>query len=230
MTMFHLKGALVEYGSDFMGPIPNVVVFQFNPEEITRTLNIPPVSNGQSSESNQAERGQASSAPTESFSITAHFSAADDLGSGGVAGATQRIFGIGPQLAALEKMVYPASGLINNLVGAAIDAIGDALRVDRDATQAVPPEQLPSILFIWGPSRILPVRITSMVIKEQKYDMLLNPVQAEVTIGLEVANSGTSGKDLIGQGALAYTQTVKEAQAVLNLGESVEEVIDMIPF
>ena len=38
---FLLKGALIEYGSDFLGPLPNVVIFQFNPEQVTRTLEIP---------------------------------------------------------------------------------------------------------------------------------------------------------------------------------------------
>ena len=36
-----LKGALIEYGSDFLGPIPNVVIFQFNPESLTRNIQIP---------------------------------------------------------------------------------------------------------------------------------------------------------------------------------------------
>ena len=42
MSGFLLRGALVEYGGDFLGPIPNLVVFQFNPEELARTINIPP--------------------------------------------------------------------------------------------------------------------------------------------------------------------------------------------
>ena len=33
-----LRGALVEYGSDLLGPLPNVVIFQFNPEPLTRNL------------------------------------------------------------------------------------------------------------------------------------------------------------------------------------------------
>ena len=36
-----LKGVLIEYGSDFLGPIPNVVVFQFNPEKLARTIEVP---------------------------------------------------------------------------------------------------------------------------------------------------------------------------------------------
>ena len=37
-----LKGALIEYGTDLIGPIPNVVIFQFNPESLTRSMKIPP--------------------------------------------------------------------------------------------------------------------------------------------------------------------------------------------
>jgi hypothetical protein len=31
-----LKGALVKLGEGFLGPIPNVIVFQYNPEELTK--------------------------------------------------------------------------------------------------------------------------------------------------------------------------------------------------
>ena len=36
-----LRGALIEYGTDLIGPIPNVVIFQFNPESLTRSLKVP---------------------------------------------------------------------------------------------------------------------------------------------------------------------------------------------
>ena len=68
-----------------------------------------------------------------------------------------------------------------------------------------------------------------MVITEQKYDPLLNPVQAEVRIGLEIPNAAPPG-DAIGEGALTYTATVKDAQAILNLAKAVELAIDIIPF
>lgn len=230
---FSLRGALIEYGTDVLGPIPNVVVFQFNPHEIQRTLNIAqPQVPATGEDERQTEPAQTSSPPVESFQVTAHFSAADDLGEGGVVSALPRVFGIGPQLAALEKMVYPSSGLIGALIGAAVDAIGDALGLGDDdaAERPVPREQLPRILFVWGPSRVLPVQITSMTIREQKFDMLLNPVQAEVAIGLKVASLPGDTDDLLGQGALAYTQTVKEAQALLNLTKSVQLAVEVIPF
>src|SRR5262249_34103948 len=153
-----LRGALVEYSGAFLGPIPNLVLFQFNPEQIARTINIPqPRAQTPHEAARPREPASTGVPPTESFTITAHFSAADDLGSGGAASATPRLFGIGPQLAALEKMVYPA-GPLTGLLGAALDAIGSALggAGASDASQPVPREAVPRILFIWGPTRVLP--------------------------------------------------------------------------
>lgn len=225
-----LRGALVEYGSDFLGPLPNIVVFQFNPEQIARTINIP--QRRAPGASRTPEPRQAGRPPTETFTLTAHFSAADDLGRGGALSAVPRVFGIGPQLAALEKMVYP-SNILGGLLGAAIDAVGDALGLGSDEeapTTPRPREKLPRILFIWGLARVLPVVIQSLTITEQKFDFLLNPVQAEVQIGLAIATFASDTDDKLGKGALDYTKAVKEAQAVLNLVKAVELALDIIPF
>lgn len=227
-----LRGALVEYGSDFLGPLPNIVIFQFNPEQIARSINIP---QRQASGSGRAARTPeprgASAPPTETFTLTAHFSAADDLGRGGALSAVPRAFGIGPQLAALEKMVYPTN-ILGGLLGQAIDAIGDLLgsEDDEEPTRPVPREQLPRILFIWGPARVLPVQVQSLSITEQKFDFLLNPVQAEVQLGLAIARFGRRSTDKLGKGALDYTNAVKEAQAALNLVKAVELAVDIVPF
>ena len=229
---FLVRGALVEYGSNFLGPLPNIVVFQFNPEQLSRTVNIPASSTtNQKDNERQREQNRTSGPPTESIQVTAHFSAADDLGEGGVVSAVPRVFGIGPQLAAIEKMVYPNAGFISGAIGAAIDAVGDALGGgdEEGATREVPPEQTPKILFIWGPTRVLPVKIKSLSITEQKFDFLLNPVQAQVQLGLDVL-SAPLVNDTVGDGALTYTNTVKEVQATANLVKAVELIADIIPF
>ncbi len=229
---FLMRAALVEYGSDVLGPIPNIVVFQFNPEQMTRTLNMPAEPGADAPERARiTEAHTVSAPPTESFSVTAHFSAMNDLGEGGAVSAIPRLFGVGPQLAALEKMAYPTAGLLSGAIGAAMDAIGDALGGGGDDdTRPVPREDAPRVLFIWGPSRVLPVRIRSMSITEQQYDALLNPVQAQVEIGLAVATIPAKTGDIIGKGALDYTNTLKEAQALLNLAKAVELAADVIPF
>jgi hypothetical protein len=229
MALFPLRGVLVEYGANILGPIPNIVVFQFNPEQLTRTIVIPQPPSTTSAQP-RTETHAASAPPSESFEVSARFSAADDLGAGGVVSAIPRLFGVGPQIAALEKMVYPPT-TPGGLIGAAIDAVGSALAGPGKPapSQPIPRVPLPRILFIWGPSRVLPVTITSMSIVEQKYDILLNPIQAEVKIGMQVSSQAPVG-DPVGAGAYKYTQMIKDTQATLNLAKALEFALDIIPF
>jgi hypothetical protein len=220
--MVLLRGALIEYASDFFGPLPNLVIFQFNPDTLTRNISIPDRPTGASSR----ETSQAGEIPVERINLTAHFSAADQLNTGNI---IAQELGIGPQLAALEKMVYP-SNLIGGLLGEALDKIGDALGFgggDDIAKQPIPREKYPQILFIWGKTRVLPVLLESMSITEQQYDSSLNPIQAEVALGLAVASNPD---DKVGKGALKYSNIAKEAQAIVNLANTVEFAIDLIPF
>jgi hypothetical protein len=229
---FLMRGALIEYSGEFLGPIPNLVLFQFNPEQLARTINIPqPRAQTPREGARPRNPAQTGVPPTETFTLTAHFSAADDLGKGGAVSAIPRVFGIGPQLAALEKMVYPA-GPLTGLIGAALDAIGDALGGGGgdDPAAPIPSEAVPRILFIWGPARVLPVKIQTLSITEQKFDFLLNPVQAEVQLGLAINNLAKTSTDKIGKGALMYSQVVKDAQSILNLAKAVELAVDIVTF
>jgi len=229
-SLFPMRGALVEYSGQFLGPIPNLVIFQFNPESISRTITVPGSSTEDNSAANRPRRETHATAapPVESFSITAQFSAADDLGADNATSVVPRLFGVGPQLAALEKMVYPPA-TPGGVIGAAIDAIGSAVGGGGAASQPVPRQQLPRVLFIWGPARVLPVRITSMTISEKHYDVLLNPIEAEVQIGLAVAPEPPD-TDPIGRGAFKYSQMVKDTQATANLAKVAQFAVDLIPF
>jgi hypothetical protein len=225
---FFLKGALIEYGSDFLGPLPNVVLFQFNPEKLTRVIQSPPRPVG----GDNRETTQAGEPVIERITLQARFSAADGLATNNLLARTA---GVGPRLAALEKMVRP-SNVLGGLLGKAIDAIGKALSPGGgDPRQSVPRQptpraNFPRILFIWGPLRVLPVVIESMSIVELQYDFLLNPTQADVDIGLAVNPIDSSSDDTIGKGALDYTNITKEAQAVANLANTIDQVVDLIPF
>jgi hypothetical protein len=220
-----LRGAMIEYGSDFLGPLPNVVIFQFNPETLTRTIQVPARPSGAAAR----ETTQAGEPAIEKISLKAQFSAADGMGTNNV---LARTMGVGPRLAALEKMVHPA-GKLGGLIGAALDSIGDALGLGgggSDPRQVVPREKYPRILFIWGPFRVLPVVIDSMSITELQYDFLLNPIQADVSIGLSVNAIDNCSDDTVGKGALEYSNLAKEAQAILNLANTIEQVAELIPF
>ena len=218
-----LRGALIEYGTSLIGPIPNVVIFQFNPESLSRTLQIPTRPTG----ATQRETTQAGEKTFERITFKAHFSAADMLAEDK---ALAKLFGIGPQLSALEKMVLPSSK-IANLIGAAIDAIGDALGGGGDdaPAQPIPREKYPRILFIWGLTRVLPVTIDSMTISELEYDSILNPIRAEVDITLSVIAVDDCSDDALAKGALEFSTIAKEAQAMANLANTAEQIVELIP-
>ena len=219
-----IRGALIEYGTDFLGPIPNVVIFQFNPESLTRNIEIPPRPTGVAAR----ETSSAGVPPVEKFTLKVQFNAADALNRSTNPLDPARTFGLGPQLAALEKLARPAT---KRLLGAALDAIGDALGLGGgDPTQSIPREKYPRILLIWGVTRVLPVVIESLSITEQQYDFLLNPVQAEVSLGLAVVPPGACSDDTVGRGAFTYSETAKAAMAVLNLANTIPQVTDLIPF
>lgn len=223
---FLMRGALIEYGSDFLGPIPNVVIFQFNPETLTRTIEIPsrPTS-GASRETTQA--GEPS---IEKITLKASFSAADEFGDNKV---LARLFGVGTRLAALEKMVHPA-GKLSGAIGAALDKVGNAQGLGGASgdcpRQTIPREKFPRILFIWGPYKILPVVIQSMSVTEQQYDFVLNPIQADVSITMAVNSIDNCSDDDVGKGALEYSNIAKDAQAIANLANTAEQVVELIPF
>jgi hypothetical protein len=216
-----LRGALIEYGTDLIGPIPNVVIFQFNPESLSRALQVPARPTG----ATQRETTQAGEKTFEKITFQAHFSAANMLDEDK---ALARLFGIGPQLAALEKMVQP-SAKIAGLIGAAIDAIAGALAPPDAPAQPIPREKYPRILFIWGPTRVLPVTIDSMTLVEQEYDFMLNPVRAQVDITLSVIAVDLGSDDVIARGALEYSTLAKEGMAIANLANTAEQVVDLIP-
>lgn len=220
------KGALIQYGETFLGPIPNILVFQYNFEELDRQFNIQRRQPDDNVPARQLETHRAHSAPVESFTLNLKFDAADDLDKGD---GTAALFGVGPQLAALEKMVFPES--TGALLGAIVDAVGAALGGGgNQPTRAIPPERLPRLIFVAGLTRILPVEIISFSARETLYSRALVPIRAEVSLGLEVVTFTPDSDDIIGQGAAEYMKTLKDAQAVLNLGKAITDAPDIIPF
>jgi hypothetical protein len=69
-----------------------------------------------------------------------------------------------------------------------------------------------------------------MTITELQYDFMLNPVQADVSIGLAVIAIDSFSDDKVGKGALEYSNLAKDAQATANLATTVGQIADMIPF
>jgi hypothetical protein len=218
-----LKGALVEYGVGLGASIPNIVIFQFNPDTITRTLEIPAKPTG----SGLRETNQAGDIPIERISLTAQFTIHE-------MNARLRplsvAVGIGPQLAALEKLARPSTWG-KSLRDQAVDKLKEKVtKAGTEATQMIPRESYPRLLFVWGAARVLPVTIDSMSIVEKQHDALLNPTQADVTISLSVLSIDPCSDDRIAKGAATYSVYVRDALAAANTVDNAAQVLDLIQF
>src|SRR6478752_932706 len=75
-----LKGALIEFSERFIGPVPNVIVFQYNPESMTRNLEVwNQNSGGELSASNDTSHTAQPFDPPETFNLALELDAADAL-------------------------------------------------------------------------------------------------------------------------------------------------------
>ena len=126
--------------------------------------------------------------------------AADQLETGD---ADARLMGIYPQLSALEMLLYPKSKWV----------MENANRLQQGEMEIVPPEAPPTFL-VWGKRRVLPVRLTSFSITEQMYDSNLNPIRAEVSLGLRVLSYNDLLPDHPSYALFVAHQVAKEAMAV----------------
>jgi len=217
------RGALIEYSSDFFASIPNVVLFQFNPEQLERSIEVPDRPTGPRA----LEVDQAGDPPTETINVTARFDASDRLGHDD---PVARAAGVGPELAALQQMVRP-TGMLVGLLGEAVDKIGDLVSGGGGGgeTIPVPREQYPRVLFVWGVYRVLPVVIKSLTVTETMFDFLLNPTQAEVQLSMSVIVPNRCSDDLLMQGAAAYSDMARETLAATNLANTViDQIIDIV--
>jgi hypothetical protein len=241
MAGSYLKGALVEFVETFMLPVPNVIIFQYNPETLTHAWTqpaaAPPDQEGFSNP--LAVKGS----PGETFQFTIAMDANDMISDGGpVEAALATTTGIYSRLAALEMLQYPVApsstdgllGTVSAGVSASDATLSGSGTAGSSTKVSVPLGQIPTVLFIWGPGRIVPVRVNSLSITEKLYDVLLNPIHAEATLGLRVLTPeellfipGTQGK--IATAAYTYTLTLRKALAVANLANASDSILGMLP-
>lgn len=236
MANNYMRGALVQFMPTFLIPLPNVIIFQFNPETMTHTWSQPEAvpTTGSGPRGNPlAVRG----VPGESFSFSIAMDAGDMIADGSpVAEGIALASGVYSRLAALEMLLYPTGAFGGGLLGSVslsaggLSVGGSAAAVER----TVPQSQVPTVLFVWGPGRILPVRVTTLTITEKLYDGLLNPTHADAQLGLRVMTpeelQHASGPlKEIAKGAYTYSQGLRQVLAVANLANSVESIIGMLP-
>jgi len=97
-----IKGANV--GIDIFAPIPTVILFQYNPDHLTRRLQSQMAGDGGAGSESLRLKG----APAETISQDIEIDATDRLEKAESAALSM---GISPQLSALEMLIYPKRSL-----------------------------------------------------------------------------------------------------------------------
>jgi hypothetical protein len=197
-----LKGAIV--GVDLFNPLASVIVFQYNPDTLTRTLQAQTAGEG----GDRAEAMRLKGAPVETIRLDIEIDATDQLET---ADNIVTSMGIYPQLSALEMLIYPKSALV----------IANTVLLAAGTIEVIPP-MAPLTLFIWGLKRVLPVRLTDFSITEEAHDVNLNPIRAKASIGLRVLSYNDLSLLNPGYHLFVAHQVVKETMATIgsvnNLG------------
>jgi hypothetical protein len=192
-----MKGALV--GIDVSDPLASLIVFQYNPETMTRKLEAQTIGGTGGA---KAEALRLTGAPIETITIDVDIDATDQLEKGDPIATS---LGIYPQLSALEMLIYPKSAVV----------IANTISLLTVGSIEVVPSLAPFTLFVWGPKRVLPVRVNDFTITEEAYDVNLNPIRAKVSLGLRVLSYNDLSVLDPGYFVFLAHQVVKEAMAVV---------------
>ncbi len=184
--------------------VHNIVVLQYNPDTLTRSLQVQSIA---PEHQNRSEALRLTGPPIETFKLDAEIDATDQLEQPSLfPNAVQ--YGILPQLAALETMIYPTSA---QLLG------NNALA--QSGTLEITPMEAPLSLFVWSANRIVPVRITEFSVTEEFFDPTLNPIRAKVNLGMRVLSVDDLGFDNPGGNLyMAYQQQKERLSGLSPIG------------
>ena len=123
----YLKGAFIQMMPTFLRAVPNVVIFQFNPESIVHTWQsaAPLITRGD----NEPNPLAVKSLPAESFSFTLSMDSNDMIADGSpVAAGLATGSGIYSRLAALEMLLYPTGSFSASQLQGTVSAAANAAR------------------------------------------------------------------------------------------------------
>ena len=195
-----LKGAIV--GVDLFNPLASVILFQYNPEKLTRSVQVAgraPQTPG--AVPNRTEVLRLKGPPNETISLEIEIDASDQLEKSDPIATT---LGVHPTLASLEMLLYPKAARM----------IANEILAEFGVIEVVAPEA-PLTLFVWGVKRVLPVRITGFNINEQFFDSDLNPIRATVSLSMTVLTYQDLGLLSVGGALFMAHQVTKEVIATI---------------
>jgi hypothetical protein len=146
------------------------IVLQYNPDSLTRTLQVQGAGDG----GDRSEALRLKGPAVETITLEAELDATDQL-EFPEENRSAVEWGIHPQLAALEALVHPT-----------VKQLEDNDSLAQLGTIEILPMDTLLTVFSWGEQRLLPVRITEFSVTEEAFDAQLNPIRAKLSLGMRV--------------------------------------------
>lgn len=218
------RGAFVAFEPDGYPKRSRVIPFRFMPDSLSRQVSVDAAPTPAGTEGARSGRGAAADdstsaggkPPTETFTLHIRLDLADrderppDL--------TDEL-GVAPEIAAIEDLLYPTASEAH------------ASTTGKGPYQAV--QARPTVLLVWGPKRVVAVRIKSLTINESRFNTALNPTRAEIDAAVEVLGEADAKADAAVRAALDfstvrrkklasgyYRNTAGEGTKILPIGEN----------
>jgi hypothetical protein len=174
MTTFPGSPKLLKGGIVLIDPqsaqVRRIIALQYNPDSLTRTLQVKSASEG----GDRSEALRLKGPAVETIRLDAEIDATDQLEFPDQNRNAVEL-GIQPDLAVLEMLVHPSSQQLNS----------NNQLAQSGALEIAPMESALS-LFDWIKNRVVPVRLTDFSITEEAFDPALNPIRAKVSLGMRV--------------------------------------------
>lgn len=188
-----VPGAIVAL--DPVSPLSRIAIFQYNPDEVTRTLRPRAPTSG-----NASNHDRVFGAPTQTIAMKVELDATDGLETGSPLATTT---GVAAGLAVLEMLLYPSAARV--IANTALLAAG--------AIEVIPPAA-PLAVLAWGQGLVVPVKLESVTVTEQAFDAVtLMPIRAVVDLSLNVLTYDDLGPDDPAYYLFLAHQVIKEAFA-----------------
>lgn len=239
-----LKGAFVEYGLSIP---PLFVVFQFNPEQLSRSRSVSfsapggqPVVPPEPAEDGENSVAAAGTVPRGRSLRELH--QRDDMEDLLDIRAAQHVtfqeetIGFDIRLDAGEDLndgnaiagefgILPQLSTLELMMHpkseSLLGGLVDNLLGSDGGYSFTNSEKPPIVLFIWGYTRVLPVNLTSMSITETEFNTHLAPTRATVSVSM----TAIEGKNV----PYTYSKVLKEAMSVLNLANIADLANVVVP-
>jgi hypothetical protein len=191
------KGAIAY--TDPTTQVLTAIPFQYNPASLKRSLEAQEVGGEPGGHSANVRY---TGSPTETVSLDIEIDALST--SSTVGSAVESLYGIYPQLAALELLIYPSTTAL--AANAASLAAGSL---------EIAPYVAPLVQLVWGQNRSMPVKLQSYSIVEQTFAPNLNPLRATVSLTAQVLSASDLAPGSDGYNQFIVYQQAKESFAAM---------------